>query len=73
MPTLPFLLLAPAGGGAREDEDGDDFVVDDMADRTLASHDSRAMGAEIDLVWKQVGELCTTRKKARPNHLAPYI
>jgi hypothetical protein len=59
MPTLPFLLLAPAGSGAPADEeDGDDFVEEDIADRTLVSHDSRAMGVEIDLAWKQVGELC---------------
>jgi hypothetical protein len=58
MPTLPFLLLAPASGGAPDvEEDGDDFVEEDMADRTLVSHDSRAMGVEIDLAWKQVGEL----------------
>jgi hypothetical protein len=58
MPTLPFLLLAPAGSGAPADEeDGDDFVEEDMADRTLVSHDSRAMGVKIDLERKQVGEL----------------
>lgn len=47
MPTL--LLLAfffpPAGGGAPEE---DDFPEEEevMADRTLASHDSRAMGVD---------------------------
>uniref|UniRef100_A0A8R7Q9A3 Uncharacterized protein n=1 Tax=Triticum urartu TaxID=4572 RepID=A0A8R7Q9A3_TRIUA len=38
IPTLPFLPPAPAGGAP------DDEGFDEMADRTLASHDSRAMG-----------------------------